>query len=201
MCWFGDPLSSKACKVRALNLGGYVTRSYSARYGRTTPASWRPFRLVKASRHCSNWLILLEWIPPFSGLPSSLDEDLDDSELDCPLLLDMYGRWAFSFFLFAFRLIRRSFVGWLSLVFKKLCKHLLEGINRFFLSTNHRIVPSGPGLVVQSAWPSPREYLSCTQRLPSQWKSSRPTILQRQSVIHLLQCPKLGHCSWSGRPY
>jgi len=84
MCWFGDPLPSKACRVGALNLGGYGTRSHSIGYGRTTLSSWRPFRLVRASRRCYNWFILLEWVPPFPGLPSSLDEDFDDSELDWP---------------------------------------------------------------------------------------------------------------------
>jgi len=83
MCWFGDPLPSKAFRVGALNLGGYGTRSHSAGYGRITLASWMPFRLVRASRCYSSLFILLEGVLPFSELPPSSDGGLDDSELDC----------------------------------------------------------------------------------------------------------------------
>ena len=57
MCWFGDPLPSKAYRVGALNLGGYGTRSQSARYG-------RPLLLVGG---LSDWLGPEDVAPVFSS--------------------------------------------------------------------------------------------------------------------------------------
>jgi len=91
MCWFGNPLPSKVWRVGALNLGGYEVVSHSAGQGRTILASWRPSRFARASRYCSNILILLEWLLPFSELSSYSDEDLGDSELECSSLLVFIG--------------------------------------------------------------------------------------------------------------
>ena len=77
MCWFGDPLPSKAYRVGALNLGGYGTRSHLVGYRQTTLASWRPFRLARAEDKLSSSFRLpldfLEGVLAFSFLFLSLN--------------------------------------------------------------------------------------------------------------------------------
>ena len=114
---------------------------------------------------------------PFSGLSSSLDEDLDDPELDCSYSsICMKDELSPSFCLPLDFLEEALSVDFL--LSSSNCASICLRVSIVLVEReSYRIVPSGPGLTVQSAWPFPQEYLSCTQRLPSLWKSSRPAIL------------------------
>ena len=112
------PFTAESVKGRCLEFGRVGPHPILlSRVGLSPiPTSWSPSWLARASRRCSNLLILLEWVLPFSELPSSSDEDLDSSEFECSsfsvfteddlslsfcLSLDfLEGVLAFGFFLF-----------------------------------------------------------------------------------------------------
>ena len=81
-------------------------------------------------------LILLEWLLSFSELSSSSDEDLGGLELEySSLSVFEVDKNSFSFCLpldFLEGLLSFSFF-----VLKKLWKHLLKGVDRLLLSSNH----------------------------------------------------------------
>jgi len=113
--------------------------------------------------------------------------------------LDMHRRWAFSLFSFALRLFRGGFVGLLPLVFKQLCQHLLEGIDRFLLSMNHlKLFPLDLGLLLKAPGRLLRNICHIYKGffLYGRVQSLR---LQRRNVSNLLQCPESGYCNWSGQ--
>jgi len=139
ICWFGEPLPSKVCKVGALNLGGEGTTSHFVGYGRTTPASWRLLRIVMSSRRFSSSFIFLEWLSPFFESSSSSNVDLGSLKLELSSLsVFSEVELSLSFWKTLVLTGRSAGLGTIRfLLVKQESYYLLEVIDRLLLDSKH----------------------------------------------------------------
>ena len=77
-----QPFTIKSMEGRCLELGRVGSLIPFCYVGSDYPHVLKTASLARSSRSCSNLLILLEWLLPFSELSTFSDEDLGGSELE-----------------------------------------------------------------------------------------------------------------------